>query len=66
VVRVLDAALCKADVTEVDLVKDHSLQDIGVLLKHSTLHPLQQTLAAMQRQLRSVEEITASTSRPAK
>jgi hypothetical protein len=40
VVRVLDAALCKADVTEVDLVKDHSLQDIGVLLKHSTLHPV--------------------------
>jgi hypothetical protein len=43
VVRVLDVALCEADVTEVDLVKDHSLKDIGVLLKHSTLHPLCQT-----------------------
>jgi hypothetical protein len=32
VVHVLDAALGEAEVTEVDLVKDHSLQHMTVLL----------------------------------
>jgi hypothetical protein len=33
VVHVLDAALGAAEVNEVDLVKDHSLQDTGRIVK---------------------------------
>jgi hypothetical protein len=33
VVHVIDAALGEAEVTEVDLVKDHSLQDTGRIVK---------------------------------
>jgi hypothetical protein len=48
VVNVLDFALCEADVTENGLVKDHSLKDNWILLKHSTLHLPCQTLEMSQ------------------